>query len=78
MRVGVCVLHILGASGACGGVWHAMRFDVRCRPNSCITVLCYLGASYILYDLWVRTLSYGTVFSVTSNYLALGYYGCHR
>jgi hypothetical protein len=39
VRVGVCVLHILGASGACGGVWHAMRFDVRCRPNSCITVL---------------------------------------
>ncbi len=39
MRVGVCVLQILGASGACGGVWHAMRFDVRSRPNSCITVL---------------------------------------
>jgi hypothetical protein len=39
VRVGVCVLLILGASGACGGVWHAVRSDVRCRPNSCITVL---------------------------------------
>ena len=49
MRVGVCVLHILGASGACGGVWHAMRFDVRCRPNSCITVL-YVLVRSILYS----------------------------